>query len=96
METKEVLLDKAMVVIREDECKGCGLCIEACPAQVLFQQPHLNSMGYHPAGYKGEGCTGCGICFYQCPEPGAITVYKKGYIKKEDEVINAQTTYKGK
>ena len=68
------------VVIREDECKGCGLCIEACPTDVLFEQPHLNRMGYHPAGYKGEGCTGCGVCFYACPEPGAITVYKKGYI----------------
>lgn len=73
------------VVIREEECKGCGLCIEACPQDVLFCQKHLNRMGYHPAGYTGEGCTGCGYCFYQCPEPGAITVYKKGYVGEEVE-----------
>ena len=76
-------LEHAKVVIRDDECKGCGLCIEACPEDVLFEQKHLNRMGYHPAGYKGEGCTGCGYCFYQCPEPGAITVYKKGYVGEE-------------
>jgi len=78
-------LKAAAVEINEDECKGCGLCIEACPEKVLFTQSHLNRMGYHPAGYKGEGCTGCGICFYQCPEPGAITVYKKGYVPEDVE-----------
>ena len=73
-------LRAATVIIREAECKGCELCIEACPEDVLFSQLYLNCMGFHPAGYKGEGCTGCGICFYQCPEPGAITVFKKGSI----------------
>jgi NAD-dependent dihydropyrimidine dehydrogenase PreA subunit len=76
-------LSSPKTVIREDECKGCGLCIEACPEAVLFAQKHLNRMGYHPAAYKGEGCSGCGYCFYQCPEPGAITVYKKGYAGEE-------------
>ena len=74
---------KGKVVIREDECKGCGLCIAICPEKVLFTQKHFNTLGYHPAGYKGEGCIGCGFCFYQCPEPGAITVYKKGYVEEE-------------
>ena len=79
-------LEQPLVVVREDECKGCGLCVEVCPEDVLFQQSHFNRLGYHPAGYRGEGCIGCGFCFYQCPEPGAITVYKKGYVKAEAEV----------
>ncbi len=78
-------LESARVVIREDECKGCGLCINICPEKVLFEQNTLNRMGYHPAGYLGTGCIGCGFCFYQCPEPGAITVYKKGYVGEEVE-----------
>ncbi len=75
------------IEILEEECKGCGLCIQDCPVKVIEVSPSLNSHGYHPARYKGEGCIGCGICFYVCPEPGAITVYMKGYKppKKEEE-----------
>ena len=64
------------VVIREEECKGCGLCIDSCPPKCLLLAPVLSSYGVHPARYVGKGCTGCGICFYCCPEPGAITVYR--------------------
>jgi NAD-dependent dihydropyrimidine dehydrogenase PreA subunit len=55
-------------------CKGCALCIAACPAKVLIQGAILNRQGYYAVTYKGSGCTGCSICFYVCPEPGAITV----------------------
>ncbi|HDP68172.1 MAG TPA: 4Fe-4S dicluster domain-containing protein [Candidatus Marinimicrobia bacterium] len=65
------------VVINTEECKGCELCIEACPVHVLVLSDKFNARGYHPAAYTGEGCTGCGICFYTCPEPGAITVFKR-------------------
>ncbi len=65
------------VVIDTEECKGCELCVEACPSSVLYSSDEFNTHGYHPAAYKGEGCTGCGICFYTCPEPGAMTVYKR-------------------
>ncbi len=68
---------KGHVVIRSDECKGCELCIHACPTGVLSLSSSLNKMGYHPAEYKGDGCIGCGFCFYTCPELGTITVFKK-------------------
>ncbi len=58
------------------ECKGCGLCVDACPPKCLMLVPELNAYGVHPARYSGEHCTACGICFYACPEPGAITVYR--------------------
>lgn len=68
---------QGMVKINSDECKGCGLCVEACPRKCLDLEPGLNPYGVHPAGFVGEDkCTGCGICFYNCPEPGAITVYR--------------------
>ena len=68
--------DRGRVDLNPEECKGCGLCVEACPPKVLALAPHLNRYGYHPATYKGEGCTGCGICFFACPEPGAIVVWR--------------------
>lgn len=68
---------KGHISIRRDECKGCQLCIKACPTGVLSLSTNFNKMGYNFSQYSGEGCTGCGVCYYTCPEPGAITVFKK-------------------
>ena len=69
--------DRGLLRIDVDECKGCGLCIEACPPKVIAMSDHLNHYGYRTAMYAGAGCTGCGICFLVCPEPGAITVLRR-------------------
>jgi NAD-dependent dihydropyrimidine dehydrogenase PreA subunit len=68
--------DRGLLKVEESECKGCGLCIDACPPKVIALSEHLNHYGYHTAQYAGSGCTGCGICFMVCPEPGALTVYR--------------------
>jgi NAD-dependent dihydropyrimidine dehydrogenase PreA subunit len=68
--------DRGIVEINTDECKGCGLCVEACIPKVLHLASWLNRYGYHPAGYAGHGCSGCGLCFVVCPEPGALRVLK--------------------
>ena len=69
--------DKGTVVVNPEECKGCGLCVEACAQKVLRLSEGLNRYGYHPAQYVGHGCNGCGLCFYACPEPGGMKVYKR-------------------
>jgi 2-oxoglutarate ferredoxin oxidoreductase subunit delta len=68
--------DRGQLRIDEEECKGCGLCIEACPPKVIGMSERMNHYGYRTALYAGAGCTGCGICFMVCPEPGAITVLR--------------------
>lgn len=73
-ESKEKV-DRGLVEVSEEECKGCELCVDACPPKVMKLSDSLNTHGYHPAMYLGSGCTGCGICFFACPEPGAITVF---------------------
>ncbi len=70
-------------VIDSDICKGCKLCIAACPTNVLVISEKLNSKGFHFSEYIGEGCIGCGNCFYTCPEPSAVTVYLKDYVPEE-------------
>lgn len=74
--TSKAKLDHGMMQIDDEECKGCGLCVEACPANVLHLSDRLNRYGYRSALYNGSGCSGCGICFMACPEPGAITVFR--------------------
>jgi NAD-dependent dihydropyrimidine dehydrogenase PreA subunit len=77
--------DRGMIRIDEDECKGCGLCVEACLPKAIRLSDRLNHSGYRPAIYAGKGCTGCGICFMACPEPGAITVYRTANPKAIDQ-----------
>jgi len=83
--------DRGQVRIDQAECKGCGLCVVACPLEVLRVGACLNAFGYHPAEYVGHGCSGCGLCFYACPEPGAIQVLKlvsatqPGYVEATDQ-----------
>jgi NAD-dependent dihydropyrimidine dehydrogenase PreA subunit len=74
---------KGRVVINQDECKGCGLCVDSCPPKGLKLSAAMNHYGVHPAEYLADVCTGCGICFFVCPEPGAITVYKRTAEKVE-------------
>ena len=81
------ILDNHITVIYPELCKGCGLCIEACPQDVLKFHEKFNSKGFHYAFYIGEGCTGCNVCFYACPEPEAIAVYKKGHVLSEKEEV---------
>jgi len=67
--------DRGLLRIDGEECKGCGLCMEACPLKLIRMSERLNHYGYRTAEYVGKGCSGCGVCFMACPEPGAIAVY---------------------
>ena len=58
-------------------CKGCGLCMEMCPVDVLvwsdelgvYQTPIIDNADI-------EKCTGCGMCQNVCPDC-AILVQRK-------------------
>ncbi|HAF70026.1 TPA: ferredoxin [Candidatus Acetothermia bacterium] len=69
-------MPKGLVVIDKDRCKGCGLCIGACPFEVLDFSGEYNSAGYNVAHMAHpERCTGCAICAQVCPDV-AIEVYR--------------------
>jgi len=67
---------KGTIVIDQQLCKGCGLCIEFCPQKIIKPSDKLNSAGYTPAALvEGGACTGCATCATVCPEV-AIEVYR--------------------
>ncbi len=51
-------------------CKGCGLCVTACPKKILsLAESTLNAKGYHPATITDqEKCIGCAMCATICPD----------------------------
>lgn len=70
-------MPKGTVVIDADRCKGCGLCIAACPQDVLAFSGELNRSGYDVAHTeKPEACTGCAFCAMTCPDI-AIEVFRE-------------------
>ena len=58
------------VTINENLCKGCGLCVRACPKGVLAPaKDKLNAKGYHPSVVANpEACIGCASCARTCPD----------------------------
>jgi 2-oxoglutarate ferredoxin oxidoreductase subunit delta len=68
--------EKAMTKLHIEEkyCKGCGICIEFCPAKVLKASKKMNVRGYFlPESGDMEKCQKCGLCSLLCPD-FAITV----------------------
>lgn len=66
----------ARVVIESDRCKGCELCVGACPPRVLaLDGSTVNALGYHPVRLlHPDGCTSCALCARVCPD-AVFTVY---------------------
>jgi len=70
---------RGAIVIDTERCKGCELCITACPVDVIGMDKKVNLKGYHFAFMEHPGkCTGCANCAVICPD-GVITVYRKKF-----------------
>lgn len=66
------------IIINNDRCKGCGLCIEACKDKLIKKSKKINSASYYPAEFdenNSDKCKGCILCAIVCPEV-CIEVYK--------------------
>ena len=74
---------KGDIIIDIERCKGCELCIDACPQDALEASRQVNKKGYlYIVRVDDTACTGCTNCALVCPE-GGITVYRQVGGKKE-------------
>jgi 2-oxoglutarate ferredoxin oxidoreductase subunit delta len=73
---------RGKVIFDIETCKGCELCVKACPQESLELSPRINAQGYHYAVLVKDNCTGCTNCALVCPD-AVITVYRE---KKKQRV----------
>jgi 2-oxoglutarate ferredoxin oxidoreductase subunit delta len=59
----------AQIVIDPDRCKGCELCVHACPQKILGMGTSINHRGYFYAEVvEAKRCIGCRLCCIACPD----------------------------
>ncbi len=60
----------AKLTFKTDMCKGCGLCVAACPKKLLVLATDvINAKGHTPVKITDESqCIGCAFCATMCPD----------------------------
>jgi len=61
------VLSRGTVTLDVEACKGCELCITACPPRVLTMGTAANRAGFRYPLLE-PGCTGCAACLFVCPD----------------------------
>ena len=63
-------MNMAKLTFKTDKCKGCGLCVDACPKGLIkLANDKINQKGYHPAEITDESAgVGCAACAMMCPD----------------------------
>ena len=73
-------MPKTLIKLKTEKCKGCSLCVNACPKSVLSINKHkdsLNKAGHYVVCVgNAEECVGCLSCALICPD-GVISIYEE-------------------
>ena len=55
-------------IIDTDECTGCGICVDACPNDVLDIVQDLAVV------INEDACSACGDCMEECPMAAIVEI----------------------
>ena len=79
MAVKHSLYHEAgQVVVDQERCTLCGLCVKTCPAEVLS----IDESAVQQDNEIGFGCIACGHCMMVCPEE-CITVSGRNLVAED-------------
>ena len=77
LDADSVSLPHGQIYLIPTRCKGCRLCIQFCPQEVLRESGNTNQKGYHyPEVINGgeKECVNCEFCTLICPEFAIFTL----------------------
>lgn len=80
---------------KKNECSGCALCANICPAQAIVMQPDTLGFKYPVVDY--DKCTNCGLCLKKCSffKPQHNEIFKQRYYalrhNDESELLKSQS-----
>lgn len=81
---------KSTVTVFPDWCKGCGICVEFCPGNVL----ELTDQGKSTV-VREEDCIRCGFCELHCPDFAIIVRDKDTGADETPATSKKETSAKG-
>jgi len=70
------------VIVNEDWCKSCEICVEFCPKNVFEMK------GFYSHAVRPGDCIGCRLCEKLCPD-FAITVEETEEENKKEKKVNS-------
>lgn len=57
------------ILVNEEYCKGCGICVKFCPREALKLSEEFNEKGRNvPVPEDMDRCVGCRQCELYCPD----------------------------
>jgi len=69
-------IQRGYIVVLEERCKGCELCVPACPENILLMSHRANRSGWNLVETQDmEKCIACNLCALICPDR-AIDVFR--------------------
>ena len=68
----------AHIVIDEDRCKSCFICVETCPKNLIKKSKRVSKLGDNLIEFNdiNNECTGCAMCALRCPDMAIVEVYR--------------------
>ena len=77
LDIDKVIIPRGQVYLIPERCKGCEICIQFCPQDVLCISEERNEKGYLipmvAVGMESE-CVNCEFCTLVCPEFAIFTL----------------------
>lgn len=64
-------------------CKGCGLCIQVCPTNVITYSKELGTYGTQRVECDASGCITCGKCAEICPDSAIVVKLERKGTRSE-------------